>query len=402
MIDWTSNQTRLELKEIQTAVEMYGRGCRVVQGAFRYRKLRNYLWWKVRRQFLSFFHKAPPKDNRLHIYFYLRGGLGDCAVYRPVLLALRHQLPNAVFYYYTDAPHAAELLFEPDEKNVFLTGSIPLWYRYDWAVEICVSFKTVHFNRARFEQLAPHFIPILETSLARQNELSFFLQDNYFMDDMLGRFLNRHHASRLEAVRYLSALDFDVNQTGTLPESILHRDISTYGLKSPYITLHSGINTTFDTQGRVPLKCWPEEKWREFVKLFKAKFPHIQVVQLGGKNSPKFDFVDVCLVGKSSVQDLPALLAGSLAHVDGESGLVQLTRWLPTRAVVLFGPTSPSLFALSKNVNLTSDKCGSCMWLQGPSWHTDCTLGYPACQNMLSHTPEQVLQAVTSLVETNK
>lgn len=401
-MDWNSNQTRLELAEIAAYVKLYGRDCRVVKGAFWYRWLRNKIWWQWRRQMLSRFVVAPPKDQRLHVYFHLRGGLGDCAAHRVCVLALRKQLPDAVFYYFTDSPHAAEVLFEADEKNVFLTGKIPLWYRYDLAVEMCLSFKIAHVDWERVKALAPHFLPVLKTSLARQEEMSFFMEDNYLLEDALGRFLYRKGVSRLEAIRYLSALDFEDNQTGLLPDSILKKDVSRYGLKKPYITLHSGINTTFNAGGRTPLKCWPQENWRVFVKLFREKFPHIQIVQLGGKNSPKFDFADVCLVGKSELKDLPALLAGAAAHVDGESGLAQLTRWLPTKAVVLFANTAASLFALPKNKNLTADKCGACMWMEGPSWHTDCVLGYPACQNMLAHTPQEVLQAVTSLLNTDK
>ena len=402
-MDWNSNQTHLALKEIQSAVQMYGRGSRVVRLAYGYRRLRNFIYYGLQQQLQGWLCRPSLNPAQLHILLHLRGGLGDACTHRVCVKALRKQLPQAVFYYYTDSPRAAELLFVPDEKNVILpSGKIPYRRAYDMACELCISFKTVYVNKKRIAQLAPEFLPVLKTSLARQEELSFFLQDNYLLDDALGRFLHHQGAKRLEAQRYLSALDFEVNETGLLPDKILKKDISAYGLLSPYITLHSGINATFQMNGQTPLKCWPEENWHIFVKLFKEKFPHIQVVQLGGKNSPKFDFVDKCLVGKSALEDLPALLAGAVAHVDGESGLVQMTRWLPTRAVVLFGNTAPGLFALPKNINLKSDKCGACMWLQGPTWHTHCVLGYPACQNMLAHTPAQVLQAVTSLLNADK
>ena len=402
-MDWNSNQTHLALKEIQSAVQMYGRGSRVVRLAYVYRQFRNHIYYGLQQQLQGWFCRPSLNPSQLHILLHLRGGMGDACAHRVCIKALRKQLPQAIFYYYTDSPRAAELLFVPDEKNVILpSGKVPYYRAYDMACEVCISFKTVYVNKERIAQLAPEFLPVLKTSLSRQKELSFFLQDNYLLDDALGRFLYKKGVSHLEAIRYLSALDFEVNETGLLPDSILKRDVSHYGLKKPYITLHSGINITFDTKGRTPLKCWPQENWRVFVNLFREKFPHIQIVQLGGKNSPRFDFADVCLVEKSDLKDLPALLAGAAAHIDGESGLVQLTRWLPTKAVVLFGNTAPSLFALPKNINLKSDKCGACMWLEGPSWHTDCILGYPACQNMLAHTPEDVLRAVTSILNPDK
>ena len=396
MIDWNSDKTRVEFKEIESYLQMYGRGSRVVRWAYAYRRFRNKVYYGLQQQFAGWF-RAPKLDkSRLHVLLHSRGGIGDCCAHRVCVQALRQKLPNAVFYYYTDAPEAATILFEADEKNVLLdSAKVPYRRAYDMACELCVSFKIVYVNQKRVAALAPEFCDTLKNSLARQKSLSFFLSDNYLLDDALGRFLYHHRVKWLEGERYLSALEFDVNETGLLPECLLKRDISHYGLQKPYITIHSGINASFRLHGKQPLKCWPEEKWREFVKLFKQKFPQIQVVQLGGKNSPHFDFVDVCLVGKSPLQDLPALIENACLHIDGESGLVQLTRWLRTKTVVLFANTDAGLFGLTKNKNLSVDVCGKCMWLQGPAWHTDCILGYPTCKNLEAISPTMVFQAVS-------
>ena len=395
MIDWKSNQTRLALKEIESYAQMYGRGSRVVRTAYAYRHLRNFIYYDLQQRWAGLFHRPKLAQDKLHVLLHLRGGLGDCASHWVAVRALRHQLPQAVFHYFTDSPQAAHLFTQEDALNQILpAGKMPYRRAYDMACELCISWKTVHVNKARVEKLAPQFMPILQTSLARQQELSFFLKDNYLLDDALGRFLYHQKAKWLEAQRYLSALEFDVSQTGLLPDKILQRDICKYGLKAPYITVHSGINAAFNIGAKTPLKCWPAEKWEEFLVRFKQQFPHIQIVQVGGKNSPHFANSDLCLVGKTSLEDLPAILQGSRLHIDGESGLAQLTRWLNTKAVVLFANTAPSLFALEKNINLSSDQCGHCMWLEGPSWHTDCLLGYSACANMQAHRVEEVLEAV--------
>ena len=122
------------------------------------------------------------------------------------------------------------------------------------------------------------------------------------------------------------------------------------------------------------------------------------MVQLGGANSPHFDFVDVCLVGKTELVHLPALLNGALLHVDGESGFVQLMRWLDTNAVAFFGPTSCACFGLAKNHNITADKCRPCMWLAGRTWYMDCPLGYNTCQNIEAITPARVWKVVQALM----
>ena len=335
------------------------------------------------------------------MYFHLRGGIGDCAANRVAIMQLRRLMPDAVFYFFTETPHAAEVLFVPDDKHVFLQARTPLWYRYDLAFEICLSFKTVHVNWARVKSLAPQLIPVLKAGLARQEKLKFLVGDNYLTDEVLGRFMAAHRESQLVAQSYLSGLDFDTDTTGLLPPQLLNPSVSDkYGLNGKrYVTIHSGVNSLVTLNGRRPLKCWPEEKWREFAALFKAQFPDILLVQLGGKNSPVFDFADICLAGKTALNELPALLNGALLHVDGESGLVQLTRWLNTKAVVFFAHTSVDCFGLKKNRNLTAGLCRPCMWLIGPNWYFDCALGYASCKNLDALSAQSVMQAVCEELE---
>ncbi len=395
------NKTRLDLAALQHLPRMYGRDCRVVRWAFAYRKWRNKIWWESRRRFLSYLKKGPPKDKRLHVFWHLRGGLGDCAVVRLAVLAMRRQLPNAVFYFHTDSPGAAAALFEPDAHNVFLPTGQPLWYKYDIAFETCQSFKTVHINRKRVLAVAPDFLPLLDKMTLRQQEFAPFLEDNYLLEDVMGLFLVRRGLPRATLLSYLSGLDFDPNAAPALPPALTQpARLARFGLAGQkYITLHDGIDATFGLQGQRPLKCWALHKWRELAALLKACYPDVLLVQLGGKNSPVFDFVDISLVGKTQVQDLPAILNSSLLHIDGESGLVQLSRGLNNRCVVLFGPTDKNFFGLAKNINLKEEVCGSCMWLLGTSWHVRCALGYDTCANLDALTAQKVFQAAQLVLD---
>lgn len=395
-MNFQDNLSWLTLREKESSARIYGRDCRVVRWALAYRSVRNRIWWDWRRRILSWLRKGPPKDGRLHVYWSLRGGLGDCAAARLAVLALREKLPQAVFYYHTDSPLAASVLFVPDEKNVFLPCGQPLWYKYDAAFETCQSFKTAYVNRKRVEEIAPDFLPLLDKMAERQKEFSFFLSDNYLMEDLLGRWAVERKLPRAALLSYLSGTDFDPSAESPLPPALTDGTrLARFGLQGkPFITLHDGIDARFSLGGKRPLKCWPAENWRELVRLFKMAYPDVTVVQLGGKNSSVFDFADISLVGKTQVEDLPALLDNSLLHVDGESGLVQLSRFLRCRCVVLFGPTDKDFFALPKNVNLKEGPCGGCMWLFGPRWHTDCPFGHKICLNMAALTPEKIFSAV--------
>lgn len=395
-MNYTHDKTRLSLLEMQSAIEMYGRDCRVVRGAFAYRRLRNKIWWQWRRRFLSFFQKGPALDNRLHVFWHLRGGVGDVAAARLAVLAMRERLPQAVFYYHTDAASAASAVFAQDDKNIFLPSSEPLWYKYDVAFELCQSFRLVHVNLERVQKVAPDFLPLLDKIKERQKEFSFFLSDSYLLEDLLGRWMLGNGLTRLDLHSFLSGLDFDVKATPSLPPELTKQDnIKKWNLSGKkYITFHDGIDAGFQLNGKRPMKCWSSEKWKELARFIKEKYPDLLLVQLGGKNSPKFDFADICLVGETKLSDLPSLLHHGCLHIDGESGLVQLSRYLQNKCVVLFGPTDKHYFEIEKNVNLKEDVCSSCMWLLGPQWHTKCALGHQTCQNMQALTPERVFEAV--------
>lgn len=401
MNSYSGDIPRLALKTLQAFAQIYGRDCRVVRWAWAYRRLRNKIWWQWRRQALACLYPAPPRDGRLHVFWHLRGGLGDCAVARLAVLALREKLPQAVFYYHTDSPRAAEALFAADDKNVFLPPGQPLYHRYDVAFETCQSFKVLRVNSRRVQAVAPELEPLLAEMARRQEPFAFFLEDNYLLEDLLGYFAVQQGLPRAGLISYLSALDFDPLSAPALPGELTAPErLQKWHLQGKkYITLHDGIDATFSLNGRRPLKCWPVEKWRALAQQLKAKYPGVWLVQLGGRNSPKFDFADVCLVGQTAVADLPALLQGSLLHIDAESGLVQLTRGLDTRCVVLFGPTDPAFFGLAKNVNLKTGPCRHCMWLLGTAWHVQCALGYPSCKNLDALTVPAVARAAEQALD---
>ncbi len=127
MIDWNSNQTRLAFEEIRSYTEMYGRGSRIVRLAYAYRRLRNRVYYGLQQKCEGVLHRPKLDPAKLHILLHLRGGLGDACAHWVAVRALRKQLPDAVFYYYTDSPNAARLLVVPDEKNGCRTAGRMIW-----------------------------------------------------------------------------------------------------------------------------------------------------------------------------------------------------------------------------------------------------------------------------------
>ena len=182
------------------------------------------------------------------------------------------------------------------------------------------------------------------------------------MEDLLGRFAVEQKLPRAALLSYLSGTDFDPLAAPPLPPQLTDgARLARFGLQGKkYITFHDGIDATFHLRGSRPLKSWPEKNWRELARLLKEKYSDITLVQLGGKNSPKYDFCR-CLPGGANPRGRSAGPAKPCpaAYRRGESGLVQLARFLQSRCLVLFGPTDKDFFGLSKNINLKENACGS-------------------------------------------
>lgn len=171
-----------------------------------------------------------------------------------------------------------------------------------------------------------------------------------------------------------------------------------FGLENlKYITFHDGTSHAQTVGHSRPTRAWPAVRWCEFFRLFKKEFPDIQLVQLGGKNSPVYEEADVCLVGKTTVEDLSSILAGARAHVDTESGLVHLAQFLPVKSVVVFGPSSARFLGYAKNENLAEGSCGGCMWVTA-DWMKRCPLGHSPAPCTEQVTARQVLEAVKRIL----
>ncbi|MGN0835636.1 MAG: glycosyltransferase family 9 protein [Candidatus Spyradosoma sp.] len=158
----------------------------------------------------------------------------------------------------------------------------------------------------------------------------------------------------------------------------------------PYITLQRGVQNA-DSATR----CWSVEKYEAFVSAFKERFPQVKVVQLGAASTKAISGCDLDLRGKTSFEELKALLKYGVFHLDGECGMVHLKHVLGGRSVVLFGPTSEKFKGYPENVNLSDRPCPHvCEWLSS-KWDKQC-LFTGTCESlcMNSISPEAVLDAV--------
>ena len=131
--------------------------------------------------------------------------------------------------------------------------------------------------------------------------------------------------------------------------------------------------------------------------MFKKEFPYIKIVQLGLADNIPYEEADVCLLGKTALNDLLPLLSGAQAHIDSESGYIHLAQFLEVNSVVIFGPSSAHFLGYAKNENLAAGPCGGCMWVT-KEWMNVCPRGLAAAPCTECVRARDVLAAVKRIL----
>lgn len=388
-MNWNDPKIRLSLKQLQETFQLQGRDSRIVRAAFAYSR------WKKSLPFHFPLFKKTEKNARLKVLFVLAGGVGDMVCAKFLTDRYLDLLPNADIDVFASVPEAARMLLGTEERIKFLSRNNFSLRNYDLAVYICLTVKFLRVNRIALKEHAPQFIPILDKAQTAQKELGCLLDDPYLTEGILGKWLCEQGGNRFDFLSYLGGIAV---QTPSRKIKTTGYSLEHWGLEGKkYITFHDGMSEVQFRGKYRPTRAWPPKRWIEFLEEFKKVYPDILCVQLGGKNSPVYSQADMCLVGKTRWQDIPVLLENSLLHVDTESGLVHLAALIGTRSVVLFGPSEAKFLSYTGNKNISSKKCGGCMWILS-DWMNRCALGeeVPPCMEDISAA--DVLHAVEELL----
>jgi ADP-heptose:LPS heptosyltransferase len=368
----------------------------LVAGAIRFDRWRKNAKLHFKRFIMRLRTKAPTISNKLRILVHIRGGIGDVCMTRVFIKKLRETLPDALIYFAYDHKNIVDMVF-PDG---LIDGFHPNKYipeEFDLVISGCHLLTYDYINRARFEKLAPDFIAVLEKGLDVQRCFKPFAQYTPYLDGQLAEIAIANGGSRITNLGWFTGLDVKQNDPAplALDANTTDQTLGRLGLSDQtYITIHDGINPHTDPSHSDRTRNWPRTYWQELITKIKQEFPHLKIVQLGGETSVPFDFVDISLVGKTSIADLPYVLKNACLHIDGESGMVHLANLTQTPCVVLFGPSKAAYLGYARNTNIQAPFCGGCMNIS-KHWMTQCVLGYPPEKQCLaSITPQAVLEAV--------
>ena len=255
-------------------------------------------------------------------------------------------------------------------------------------------------NKNNISKYAPNFLPILQNAIRRQEHFTVFKNTPCSLEFPQIKSVLKLGLNAREANFWLNGFD-DV--TPNVPPYFLDKDKEQNTLKKfnlqnkKYITIHDGFDNNLPDMATRNKKCWPKQHWEDFIKLFKQNYPDISVVQLGAKHSKTFESVDISLIDKTPLTDLPYILNNSLLHIDGESGLVHITAALKKPALVIAGPSSPEYFLYEDNINILSRNCGNCLNIKN-TWQSVCMLKQnPDC--MTSVLPKRIFNATKMFLE---
>ena len=161
-----------------------------------------------------------------------------------------------------------------------------------------------------------------------------------------------------------------------------------------YMTFQRGVDALY--KGKVSTRLWPSEHYSELVRMLKAEFPSLRLVQLGRKN-PESDLegMDLDLRGKTTFEELKTVLKHSALHLDADCGMVHLAHNVQGKSAVLFGPTNPDFLGYPENINLRAQNVCSlwCEWVTD-DWQQECLRGaaIPLCMRELA--PVMVMDGI--------
>lgn len=223
-----------------------------------------------------------------------------------------------------------------------------------------------------------YLIENLATQINRYNKLS------HFDVMMLAKYKGRNVYTKLYYQDVLGIDNMHVNIVLDEKDNPLEDTIS---LPHVYITIDLS-----DERGSDKLiKLWPRSYMELFIKMFKLKYPGIEVIQLGDEDAENLS--NTCTFKGLDFEKVKYILRKAILHIGPEGGSVHLASQLGTKCVVLFGGTPIWYYGYPQNINISARVCDPCFCLLDGSFGK-CVKGSEKPKCMYSITPQIVMDKV--------
>ena len=152
-----------------------------------------------------------------------------------------------------------------------------------------------------------------------------------------------------EVIQYLSLLDPENSKTNLTPMLLeLQAKKGERIFEGDYITVQPGSGNNI-----APWKCWPFENWKQIMKWISLEYPSLRMVVLGDESEKEMisdlesiENVEI-LIGETSIQELPAIIAGARLHLGQDSSMLHIAGTTNTKTVTVWGGSDPDLYGWS-------------------------------------------------------
>lgn len=327
-----------------------------------------------------------PSDINMPLVYSIKitGGLGDALMVARFVRDFQNEIDgDAYFDVYAQSPGIVSFFYEniPGFRKVFYQESYSLGLPgYDFSL---IANQFVTFNEQQFSasKIVKRFPKVLEAYSVNSNirtSIEKYISVHPYLDGAFADVATKQGKKRYSYLHEMVGIKYSENKLDlTLDEHVLER----LGIASvKYITIHDGWDNNFNLAAARPTKALPYDTWVTIVDKIKEELPGIKIVQLGGKTGANIPGVDFNFRNRIKFKESAAVIAGSLLHIDAESGLVHLGAALGTKCLVAFGPTNIDWFGYDTNINIAPSQCGNCWW-SSDTWMDSCPLGYakPVC-----------------------
>jgi lipopolysaccharide heptosyltransferase II len=343
--------------------------------------------------------------------------LGDLVLTTPAIRALRRAYPDATIDVLAMPGTAAVLDGDPDIYRI-LTCDVNAWMapgswlrgetwrelraflremrrpRYDLAISVCgdiggvVTRLTGARRRVGYAGEAyPHFMtdPVPgKRYLTPQHEVRYVLD------------LARAAGGKVDEVEQRPTLAVKPDARATIHQ-ILQEQREQIGARGPIVAIHPGARNG-------TAKRWPMRHYAELGDRLARELDALVVVT-GAPNelalsheimrrmtAPSFD-----LTGKTSLQELVALMAESDLIITGDSGPMHIACAVHTPTVALHGPTEPAQSGPTGDLAVILRHQLWCSPCYDSSATAECRFGNPVCMKLIS--PDDVFAAARAQLE---
>ena len=343
---------------------------------------------------------TPPKDNKLNICLYMQGGVGDIIVYNIYLKELIKKIDTDVTIdvYPTLNSSISKSLFKNypiaiKDYKLYKQDEIPY---YDIILEFqrLTVLRYANYNRLKENsKFLYNYCKSLESFQANYPFIYRNPWDTIPISKDLGLALGKTRETLPDISGELGLSNETTSYLALNPNSF--EILDKYNLKDKtFITIHRGLDGNVIAPNCVRL--WPLEYYNELIKLIKQKYPELIIVQLGISEDrcETFDNIDINLIGKTSFDEVLAILKYSSFHIDYEGGFVHLRHQMNKVSCVLFGQTTIDFVGYTENINLKSNTCPvACENLRG-DWAYNCLRGFKKAPCMTELKPDFVFSNI--------